>query len=111
MIRLRYVTLGSGTNAPALGSKSIRRVCMRAWILTVVSVVGLISLPAHADHRHYGYPHAYVRPYVGFSYGFGAPFYPAWGYYDPWYSPWWGPRVGVGVRVDGTRARVTEKAA
>ena len=57
--------------------------------------------------------HWHARPYVGFSYGygFGYPFYPAWGYYDPWYSPWWGPRVGVGVRVDGNRPRVTEKAA
>jgi hypothetical protein len=79
---------------------------MRTWILGVVGAVALVSLPAQAQHRHW-----YPRPYVGFSYGYGSPFYPGWGYYDPWYSPWWGPRVGVGVRVDGPRTRVTEKAA
>ena len=78
---------------------------MRAWILAVVGAAALVSLPAHADHRHHWYP----RPYIGFSYGY--PFYPGWGYYDPWYSPWYGPRVGVGVRVDGARTRVTERAA
>jgi hypothetical protein len=80
---------------------------MRGWILAVVGAAALISVPAHADHRHYGY---YPRPYVSFGYGFGSPFYP-WGYYDPFYSPWYGPRVGVGVRVDGNRARVKEQAA
>ena len=81
---------------------------MRTWILAVVGAITLISLPAQAQHRHW-----YPRPYVGFSYGYGygSPFYPGWGYYDPWYSPWYGPRVGVGVRVDGNRGRVTEKAA
>ncbi len=79
---------------------------MRGWILAVVGAAALASLPAHADHRHHYYP----RPYVSFGYGFGSPFYP-WGYYDPWYSPWYGPRVGVGVRVDGNRARVKEQAA
>jgi hypothetical protein len=80
---------------------------MRAWILAVVGAAALVSLPAHADHRHHWYP----RPYVSFGYSYGYPFYP-WGYYyDPFYSPWWGPRVGVGVRVDGTRGRVTEKPA
>jgi len=79
---------------------------MRAWILAVVGAAALVSLPAHADHRSHWYP----RPYVSFGYGFGSPFYP-WGYYDPWYSPWYGPRVGVGVRVDGSRARVSERAA
>jgi len=78
---------------------------MRTWILAVVGAIALVSLPAQAQHRHW-----YPRPYVGFSYGYGYPFYPGWGYYDPWYSPW-GPRVGVGVRVDGNRTRVTEKAA
>ena len=77
---------------------------MRAWILAVVGAAALVSLPANADHRHYGYP----RPYVSFGYGFGSPFYP-WGYYDPWYSPW-GPHVGVGVRVDRTRPRADQKA-
>ena len=77
---------------------------MRAWILAVVGVLALISLPAQAQHRHW-----YPRPHIGFSYGYG--FYPGWGYYDPWYSPWWGPGVGVGVRVDGNRPRVTENAA
>jgi hypothetical protein len=73
---------------------------MRAWILGVVGVAALASLPAHADHRHGYYP----RPYVSFGYAYGAPFYP-FGFYDPWYSPWWGPRVGVGVRIDRTRTR------
>lgn len=73
---------------------------MRAWILGVVGVAALASLPAHAD-RHHGY---YPRPYVSFGYSYGSPFYP-FGFYDPWYSPWWGPRVGVGVRIDRTRAR------
>ncbi len=80
---------------------------MRAWILAVIGAAALVSLPAHADRRHHGY---YARPYIGFGYSYGSPFYP-WGYYDPWYSPWWGPRVGVGVRVDGNRPRVTESAA
>ncbi len=81
---------------------------MRAAILAIVGTMALISLPAQAQHRHW-----YPRPYVGFSYGygFGSPFYPSWGYYDPWYSPWGGPRVGVGVRVDGNRSRVTERPA
>jgi hypothetical protein len=78
---------------------------MRAWILAVVGVAALVSLPAHADHRHY-----YPRPYVSFGYGFGSPFYP-WGYYDPWYSPWYGPRVGVGVRVDRSRSGTDQRAA
>src|SRR5690349_10748678 len=55
---------------PPHSRKAIRRQCMRAWILAVVGVVGLISLPAQADHRHW-YPRPYVRPYVGFSYGYG----------------------------------------
>jgi hypothetical protein len=77
---------------------------MRAWILAVVGVAALVSLPARADHRHHYYP----RPYVSFGY---SSFYPwGYGYYDPFYSPFWGPRVGVGVRVDGNRGRVTETA-
>src|SRR5262245_27930009 len=87
----------------------MRRQFMRAWILALVGAITLISLPAQAQHRHW-----YPRPYVGLSYGYyGGGFYPGWGYgyYDPFYSPWWGPRVGVGVRVDGTRGRVTEKPA
>jgi hypothetical protein len=83
---------------------------MRAWILAVVGTAALVSLPAHADHRHHWYPRPYVSFGYGYGYGYGSPFYP-WGYYDPWYSPWYGPRVGVGVRVDGNRARVSERAA
>jgi hypothetical protein len=71
---------------------------MRAWILLVVGAAAMVSLPARADHRYY------PRPYVSFGYSYGAPYYP-WGFYDPWYSPWWGPRVGVGVRIDRSRAR------
>jgi hypothetical protein len=63
---------------------------MRAWILAVVGVAALVSLPAHA--ARYWHP----RPIVTFGYGY----YP-WGY--PWYSPWWGPPVGVGVYVDRSR--------
>jgi hypothetical protein len=78
---------------------------MRALLLAIVGAAALVSLPARADHRHHGY---YPRPYVSFGY---SPYYPwGYGYYDPFYSPWWGPRVGVGVRVDGNRGRVTEKA-
>jgi hypothetical protein len=76
---------------------------MRAWILAVVGAAALVSLPARADHRPY-----YPRPYVTFGYSYGSPFYP-WGFYDPWYSPWWGPRVGVGVRLDRSRARTAQK--
>ena len=79
---------------------------MRTWLLAIVGAAALVSLPAHADHRHHGYP----RPYVSFGYSYGYPFYPAWGgYYDPWYSPWWGPRVGVGVRVDRSRPPAEQK--
>jgi hypothetical protein len=77
---------------------------MRALVLAVVGAAALVSLPARADHRHHYYP----RPYVGFSYGYYSPYW-GYGYYDPFYSPFWGPRVGVGVRIDGNRGRVTEK--
>jgi hypothetical protein len=79
---------------------------MRGWILAVVGAAALVSLPAHADHHHYGY---YPRPYVGFSYSYGYPFYPYYGLYSPWYSPWYGPGFGVGVHVDATRPHTQVK--
>jgi hypothetical protein len=82
---------------------------MRAWILAVVGAAALVSLPAHADHRHHWYPRPYVSFGYGYGYGYGSPFYP-WGYYDPWYSPWYGPRVGVGVRVDRSRSSSDQRA-
>jgi hypothetical protein len=70
---------------------------MRTFILAVAAIVGLISLPARADHSHavvsfgfgYGYPAYPVGPY---PYGFYRPYYP--------YGPWYGyPTVGIGVGV------------
>jgi hypothetical protein len=59
---------------------------MRAWILVAVGVAALLSLPAEASHRYRAY-----APYVGFGYGFYAPY--------SYYSPWYGPRFGVGIHL------------
>ena len=67
---------------------------MRTLILVMAAIVGLISLPAHADHRH--------RTVVSVGVGYGYPWYP-YGYYRPW--PWYGyPTVGVEVRPRSERA-------
>jgi hypothetical protein len=73
---------------------------MRAWVLAVVGVAALFSLPVSA-HGHYRGVHG-ARTYVGFGYTYGYPFgYYPFGYYPyAWYSPWgFGPRVGVGLGV------------
>jgi hypothetical protein len=70
---------------------------MRAWILAVVGVVALFSLPANADHRHRA---VYPRPYVSLGYSYGFPYYGyPYGFYRPYYSPWYGPTFGVGVHL------------
>jgi hypothetical protein len=81
---------------------------MRGWVMAIVGIVALFSLPAEADHRHVV---VHPRPYIGFGYGYGYPFY------DPWYSPWYGPRYGFGVRIGDryperrTRTERTEQQA
>jgi len=87
---------------------------MRAFIVAMAVVVGLISLPAHADHRShtyvgfglgYGYPGGFGYGYPG---GYGYPY----GFYRPYYSPWYGyPTVGVGVQVSPRKARTAAPAA
>jgi hypothetical protein len=79
---------------------------MRTFILVLAAVVGigLVSAPAHADHRHTS---------VSFGIGYGAP-YP-YGFYRPWpyygYGPWYGyPTGGVGVGVSPRSKRVEEKS-
>ena len=76
---------------------------MRTFILALTAVVGigLVSAPAHADHRH---------TIVSFSIGYGAP-YP-YGFYRPW--PYYGYGYGygypaVGVGVSPRTKRVQEK--
>jgi len=60
----------------------------------MAAIVGLTSLPAHADHH----THAVVS--FGFGYPYPAP-YP-YGFYRPYYGygPWYGyPTIGIGVGV------------
>ena len=67
---------------------------MRTFVLAMAAVVGLMSLPAHADHH----------TVVSFGFGYGYP-YPApypYGFYRPYYGygPWYGyPTIGIGVGV------------
>jgi hypothetical protein len=71
---------------------------MRTSILAIAGIAAVLSLPAHADHRHRGYGH-HSRTFVSFSYGY--PF--GYGYYRPYpyyYYPYgWGPSYGLGVHL------------
>ena len=78
---------------------------MRAWILAIAGVAALLSLPAQADHRHYGVHHPQTYVSVGFGYPFGYGYYGGFGY-RPWgygigygYPYGWGPSYGIGVQV------------
>ena len=76
---------------------------MRTFILALAAIVGLISLPAYADH------HSHPHTVVSFGFGYGYPAYPYgfyrpyYGYgYGPGYGPWYGyPSIGVGEGPDG----------
>ncbi|HEX5046473.1 MAG TPA: hypothetical protein VFX89_05075 [Gammaproteobacteria bacterium] len=79
---------------------------MRTLILAMAAIVGLISLPAHADH------HSHTVVSFGFGYGYPAP-YP-YGFYRPYYGygPWYGyPTIGVGVGVAPRPGRSEEKSS
>jgi hypothetical protein len=97
---------------------------MRAWILGLVGVAALFSLPASAHRGHYRVIRE-PRPYVSLGYSFGYPFGYGYGYgyglglgyypfgYSPYYYPWrYGPGLGVAVRVgpSGSRSRRVESS-
>jgi hypothetical protein len=85
---------------------------MRTFVLTLAAIVGLVSLPAHADH------HSHPHTVVSFGFGYGYPAYPYgfyrpyYGYgYGPGYGPWYGyPTVGVGVGVTPHSDRTEQKS-
>ena len=69
---------------------------MRTFILVMAAIVGLISLPAHADH------HSHTVVSFGFGYGYPYPAPYPYGFYRPYYGygPWYGyPTIGIGVGV------------
>ncbi|HZF27991.1 MAG TPA: hypothetical protein VE907_02640 [Gammaproteobacteria bacterium] len=84
---------------------------MRTFILAMAAIVGLVSLPAYADHH--GHSHTVVSFGFGYGYpGYGSPWYPYGGFYRPYgYGPWYGyPTIGVGVGVTPHSDRTEAKS-